>query len=426
MTPEFVDDIFVYSSSPRSLYLNPEAPDWITINEKYKPILDLVNGKNDESVIYEYICRYYADEKDVLNSQIKSLLSNSKIFKHNQLLNIFVKNNNVNAPKYIYLTLTDACNLKCVYCYATERKKRENANYKKWEKYVSDIIDFAGKPIFTFTGGEPLLIPYIFDLADYIKSRGCDCILLTNGTFISSTETADRVAQLFYMVKISLDTQDESISQELRGQGIVEKVRNAFNLLTSRKCNVQILATVTSKTCQNLESFSASFNNQVQFQPLYQDIGRAKNNEILSISGLQYYNALTESGMFNLLPNFHNNIYKYRNNPYKRCAMANEELSIDADGNVFPCHLLHFENFICGNLNKEKISEIYKNSVVLNELRTVNVDTIPKCKICVFRNICGGACRARVDITKYGIKGSDDFCSFEQKAILDALLYSYG
>jgi MoaA/NifB/PqqE/SkfB family radical SAM enzyme len=188
-------------------------------------------------------------------------------------LNNFVKNNSVNAPKYIYLTLTDACNLKCIYCYATERKKRENANYKTWEKYVLDIIDFAGKPVFTFTGGEPLFIPYIFDLADYIKGRGCDCILLTNGTLINSTETADRVVQLFYMVKISLDTQDESISRELRGPGIVEKVRNAFNLLTSRKCNAQILATVTSKTYQNLESFSVSFNNQVQFQPLYQDIG---------------------------------------------------------------------------------------------------------------------------------------------------------
>jgi radical SAM protein with 4Fe4S-binding SPASM domain len=426
MTPVFVDGIFIYSSDHRILYLNPEDPDWITINEKYKPIMDLFDGKNDEAVTYEYIRYYYDDEKDIIIYQIKSLLETSRIFKHNQTKNDCGEKDGTSKPKYIYLTLTDSCNLKCVYCYATERKKRENANYKTWKKYVSDIIDFAGKPVFTFTGGEPLLIPYIFDLADYIKSRGCDCILLTNGTLINSNEVADRVAQLFYMVKISLDTQDESISQELRGPGIAEKVRFAFNLLSERKCNVQILATVTSKTCQNLESFSASFNNQVQFQPLYQDIGRAKSDENLSISGLQYYNALTESGMFNLLPHFHQNIHKYRNNPYKRCAMANEELSIDADGNVFPCHILHFENFVCGNLNKEKISEIYKNSAVLNELRTVNVDTIPKCMTCIYRNICGGACRARVDVYKKGIKGSDDFCSFEQKSILDALLYSYG
>jgi radical SAM protein with 4Fe4S-binding SPASM domain len=106
--------------------------------------------------------------------------------------------------------------------------------------------------------------------------------------------------------------------------------------------------------------------------------------------------------------------------------MANEEFSIDADGNVFPCHMLHFESLICGNLNTESISEIYTKSTVVNELRTINVDTIPECKICVYRNICGGACRARVDINKNGIKGTDNFCEFEKKAILDALLYSYG
>jgi hypothetical protein len=32
----------------------------------------------------------------------------------------------------------------------------------------------------------------------------------------------------------------------------------------------------------------------------------------------------------------------------------------------------------------------------------------------------GGKCE------KDGVRGADDFCSFEKKSILDALLYSYG
>jgi radical SAM protein with 4Fe4S-binding SPASM domain len=426
MTPAFVDDIFIYSSSPRVLYLNPEAPDWITINEKYKPTLDLVDGKNDESVIYEHINCFYGDEKELLISQIKSLLAESKIFKHNQAKIDDAGRRDISVPKQIYLTLTDSCNLKCVYCYATERKKRGNADFETWKNYVSDIINFAGKPVFNFTGGEPLTVPCALDLAAYIKERGCECLLLTNGTFINTEEMADKITGLFSMVKISLDTDDETISKELRGTGVVEKAKNAFNLLSARNCNVQILATVTSKTCRNLDSFTAAFNNRVQFQPLYRDIGRARNSEDLSITGQEYYNALTERGMFWLLHEYHNNIHSFRNNPCKRCAMAREELSVDADGNIYPCHMLHFEKYLCGNLNTERMADIYKNSAVLNELRAVNVDTIPKCKRCVYRNICGGACRARVDIVKDGIKGADDFCTFEQKTILDALLYSYG
>jgi radical SAM protein with 4Fe4S-binding SPASM domain len=426
MTPVFVDDIFIYSASPRILYLNPEVPDWITINEKYKPILDLIDGENDESVIYEHIKCFYSDEKETLDSQIKSLLSESKIFKHNQSKNDCGNSPGISVPKQIYLTLTDSCNLKCVYCYATERKKHDNADFETWKNYISDIIDFAGKPVFNFTGGEPLTVPCALDLASYIKERGCECLLLTNGTYINTEETADKITGLFDMVKISLDTDDETISKELRGEAVLEKARNAFTLLSTRKCDVQIMATVTSKTCRDLDSFAERFNNQVQFQPLYRDIGRARNNEDLSISGLQYYNSLTERGMFSLLHQYHDTIHTFRNRPCKRCAMAHEELSIDSEGNVFPCHMLHFEQYKCGNLNTERISDIYKNSAVLNELRTVNVDTIPKCKKCVYRNICGGACRARVDIVKDGIKGADDFCSFEQKTILDALLYSYG
>jgi radical SAM protein with 4Fe4S-binding SPASM domain len=228
------------------------------------------------------------------------------------------------------------------------------------------------------------------------------------------------------LVKISLDTNEENISREIRGAGIAEKAQNTFALLYSRKCNVKILATVTSKTKQNLNTFSENFNKQVQFQPLYQNLGRAKYNENLSISGFQYYKALTEESMFGLLHNFYDNIHQYKNNPYKRCAMAIEEISIDANGNVYPCHMLHFEKYLCGNLNKEEISAIYKYSTVIKELQMINVDNISKCKKCIYRNFCGGSCRARVNITKDGIKGSDDFCIFEQNAILNALLYSYG
>jgi len=424
VTPEFVKDIFIYSESPRILYLNPASPDWITINEKYKSILDLIDGNNDESIIYKHINHFFRDEKETLTTQIKSLFENSRIFKHNQIKNDRSNDCSIGTPKQIYLTLTDLCNLKCVYCYATERKKNKNVSFETWRKYVSDIINFANKPTFTFTGGEPLTLSYTLDLAAYIKEHGCECLLLTNGTLINTEEKADKIATLFDMVKISLDTDDETISKELRGTGIVEKVKNAYNLLSARKCNVQIMATVTSKTCHDTASFAERFN--VQFQPLYRDMGRARNSEDLSITGEKYYDALTKNGKFTLLHQYRNTIHNFRNKPCKRCAMANEELSIDASGNVYPCHMLHYDNFICGNLNKEKISEIYRNSAVLNELRTVNVDTIPKCKNCIYRNICGGACRARVDIVKHGIKGDDDFCLFEQKSILDALLYSYG
>ena len=422
MKPALVDEIFINEEDKRILYFNPSVPDWITVNEMYRPLFDLFDGTNDTETINNFVDSNYPEEKDVLKPQIKELFASSGIFKGNA--KVAERKNFSNAPHHVYLTLTDNCNLKCVYCYAAERDEKENACFETWQRYISDIIDFAGKPTFTFTGGEPLTVPYALDLAAFTKEKGCGNILLTNGTFINE-KNARQIADLFYMVKISLDSVDEAVSGELRGKGVAEKAENAFNLLQQRGSNVQILATVSSKTLDSVETFSNHFNQRVQFQPLYSMMGRARKGSDLTITGEEYYDSLVKSGKFKLLHQYHDTILSFRNNPCKRCALANGEISIDSKGNVYPCHLMHYDSLCCGNLNRESMEKIYTGSK-MNDLRAVNVDNIPKCKICVFRNICGGGCRARNDIPKTGIRGYHDFCVFEQKGILDALMYSYG
>jgi len=419
----FVNDIFIHSEDNRVLYLNPVAPDWITISIKYKPIFDLFNNENEKN-IFSYIKNNYSDEKDILIPQIKKLIKTSKIFKRNhKITNQKIKR--IKFPYSIYLTLTDNCNLNCKYCYAIERDNNENITFEKWKEYVSSIVKFSKKPIFTFTGGEPLIIPYIFDLASFVKSKGSNTILLTNGTLITSNEIAKKISESFDLVKISIDSLDDDVSKYLRGDGVLKKVKNAFQLLCVAGCNVSILATVTSKTCEQLDVFAKYFNNQVNFQPLY-SIGRAKNMNDLFVTGEQYYNALTKSGKFNLLREYKNKIFNFKNNPCTRCSMAATEISINSNGDVFPCHMLHYKEYICGNLNNHSIKKIYYNSKKINELRKINVDILPQCKKCNFRYFCGGACRARIDIQENGIYGHDNFCVFEQKQILDALIYSYG
>ena len=422
--PTFVDDIFIHSENERILYLNPNAPDWITIKQKYKPIFDLINGKNSKKAIYDFITVNYTDEKEILISQMKNHFQTLNIFKHSYRTPLF-HNKKTRLPQNIYLTLTDNCNLHCVYCYATERTKNEDISLDKWVEYVTSIISFAGKPTFVFTGGEPLTVPYVFELASFIKNRGCELVLLTNGTLITSENIASNIASLFSLVKISLDSIDDRINTELRGNNVLKKVKYAYDMLIDKKCNVRILATVTSNTCNDLNVFSEYFNNNVNFQPFY-SMGRARNEDDLYISGEQYYEALTKSGKFVFLKDFHNRIFTFKNNPCKKCSMAEVELSICSNGDIFPCHMLHYNEYFCGNLNENSIKNIFYNSQVLNDLRKINVDSIPQCIKCVYRNICGGACRARVNISKDGILGNDNFCVFEQKQILDALMYSYG
>ena len=426
--PTLARELYIHHHNQRVLYFNPEPPDWITINEVYKPIFDRFDGNNTQVSITSFINNHFPDEREILVPQIDEFIKTSKVLEHNSSEvrphGAGIENDNI-APKYVYITLTDRCNLRCQYCYAVERSKAEDVGFGTWSRYIHDILKVADTPIFIFTGGEPLLIHYIYDLAALTKEAGCENILLSNGTKISSLSEAKRVADVFKLVKLSLDTLDDKVASLLRGQGIVNKVQRAFDLLKEANCNVQILATVTSVTCKDLDTFSKHFENQVNFQPFY-TMGRGRGTNDLVLTGEEYYEALTQTDIFRLLPGFHRNIHGYRNRPFKRCAMAREEISIDPAGNVYPCHMVHYPEFNCGNLNTTDFAVIYKHSPVLTKLRALSVDSMEQCKTCVFRNICGGSCRARVDILKNRIDGSNEFCTFEKKAILDALMYSYG
>ena len=228
------------------------------------------------------------------------------------------------------------------------------------------------------------------------------------------------------LIKVSLDSHRPEISSHLRGRGTLEKVTVALGLLDDAKANYTVLATVTKLNKKDMGEFAQHFNNKVSFQPLYR-MGAAKTEAELFISGDEYYDALTRTGLFKYLSNYHRNIHSYRGNPSKRCAMATEELSAGPNGDLYPCHMLHYPELKIGNISSvESFDDLYNKSQVLSHLRALTVDSIPQCSECFVRNFCAGGCRARLDFYNDGLDGSDSFCIFEKRQILDALLYSYG
>ncbi len=191
------------------------------------------------------------------------------------------------------------------------------------------------------------------------------------------------------------------------------------------EANYNVLATVTKINKDQVDQFAQCFNQKVSFQPLY-SMGLAAGIQSLHISGDEYYSALTKEGLFKYLVEYKNKIHTFRENPRKRCAMACEEVSVAPNGELYPCHMLHYPELSAGNIiTGGEIKNLYDSDVMI-KMRSINVDNIPKCKKCIVRNFCAGACRARLDYNKEGLYGYNDFCNFEKKMILDALVYSYG
>lgn len=419
--PKLSDNIFINTTDSRILYLNPEFADWITINVKYKSIFDLFDGRNSIDNTTKHIKMNYSEESELLVNQINNLIKDLKIFAHNSTPKKQKENKKSGILESVYLTLTDACNLKCKYCYTEGRIRAKTSDLSQWKAYIDKVLSISKPLKFTFTGGEPLLVPFLFDLARYIHERGSESLLLTNGLCITNEAIAKKISKYFTQTRISLDSIREEKSSYLRGPEVLEKVESAVSLLDKAKAEIVLQATITQINKDEVAEFAKYFNNRVNFQPLYQ-MGSAKDYTELTISGMEYYQALSQAGIYG----FRQNIHNYKCNPCKRCSMAVEELSIAPNGDLYPCHMLHYPELRIGNLNEDDISKLYYKSPLLKELRGINVDTIEQCKTCEVRNFCGGGCRARIDFKKYGLKGNDSFCVFEKESILDALMYSFG
>jgi cyclic pyranopterin phosphate synthase len=110
-------------------------------------------------------------------------------------------------PRTVRISLTDRCDLACVYC----RPSRNDGYLEKrlddeaWKAMVSALVR-AGLTRFRITGGEPLLHPRVTELVSYVASLGVeDLALTTNATLLEKLARPLREAGLRRLT-VSLDS----------------------------------------------------------------------------------------------------------------------------------------------------------------------------------------------------------------------------
>ena len=149
-----------------------------------------------------------------------------------------------------------------------------------------------------------------------------------------------------------------------------------------------IMVVVTKKNAHRLADFDATFENKVimTYQPMYV-MGRAANDDSLGVMADEYYKALEAANIDKMKGE--STIKRHRKLQW--CGMGRNVLSIEADGRVYPCHLLHNEELKLGDLNCEDISAVWSRS----PFRRNSVDDVEECCKCEIKYLCGAPCRAR-------------------------------
>lgn len=112
-------------------------------------------------------------------------------------------------PRSVRLSLTDRCDLACIYCRPDKRDGylEDRLELDAWKTMATGLVR-AGVRRVRITGGEPLLHPAVVDMVAFLGTLGLeDLALTTNATRLERHATALRRAGL-RRVNISLDTLD--------------------------------------------------------------------------------------------------------------------------------------------------------------------------------------------------------------------------
>ncbi len=112
-------------------------------------------------------------------------------------------------PRSVRLSLTDRCDLACIYCRPDKRDGylEDRLEIEAWKTMAAGLVH-AGVRRVRLTGGEPLLHPAVVEVVSFLGSLGLDDLALTtNATRLTRYARALREAGLM-RVNVSLDTLD--------------------------------------------------------------------------------------------------------------------------------------------------------------------------------------------------------------------------
>lgn len=190
---------------------------------------------------------------------------------------------------YIRISVTDRCNLRCLYCMPEEgidlMKHKDLMTFEEVEYLVRSIVPLGIKKI-RLTGGEPLVRLGIADLIRKLRSieEIEDITLTTNGILLEEMALELKKAGLS-RVNVSLDTLDEGKFKEITRWGSLDKVLAGIKKslevgLTPVKINVVAIKGFNDDEFVKLAEFAYNNPLQVRFIELM-PIGESDEDAIL-------------------------------------------------------------------------------------------------------------------------------------------------
>ncbi|GIE82538.1 hypothetical protein Aph02nite_84880 [Actinoplanes philippinensis] len=137
----------------------------------------------------------------------------------------------VTGPKDVIWDITYACPLRCFHCYSESgRRAARQLGPDGLLRLTEAVLRFQPRSV-TISGGEPLLVKGVFEVARRFGEAGVERLLYTSGWTLDETLAQQAVAN-FDRICVSLDGATADVHDRIRGRrGSFDRALNALDLL---------------------------------------------------------------------------------------------------------------------------------------------------------------------------------------------------
>jgi radical SAM protein with 4Fe4S-binding SPASM domain len=327
--------------------------------------------------------------------------------------------------KEIKIELTKSCLLSCIHC--SSNASLANSVQLSIETVLSLINQAAAMQVksITFSGGEPLLWPWIKDAVSSCNALGLDCSLYTSGINLSENGAKEIIGlnkQGLGKVTFSLYSAVISAHEEVtRKFGSYDKTISVIKALNNIKIEkeinfipLKINYKEFGKLIELSESMGISRVNVLRFVPQGRGIILKNGREVL----MQTETMELRNLILHYRANF--NVDIGLGSPYNililnhdtECRAAREILCIGPNGNIYPCDA--FKNIEpdeiglddpYNNIIEHNLKECWEKSKYLNSIRHYLTTPFEEpCSKCLYLERCKSGCLAQKVIKQESIE----------------------
>jgi radical SAM protein len=357
-------------------------------------------------------------------------------------------------PFIVIWEVTRACQLKCVHCRADAQLTADprELTFKEGIHLIDQIYEMDN-PMLVFTGGDCMMREDLYDLADYAIKKGIRVSMTPSATPNVTIEKMQRFKEVgLSRWGFSLDGPTPEIHDFFRGTPgsfalTVEKIK----YLNELNMPLQINTVISRYNYDSLEQMSklvaelgavmwyifllvptgrgqldaciTPAEHEKVFLWLY-ELSKTAPYDIKTTAAQHYRRVVLQQKMRDHLIEkgeirYEDSIttdFASMHDGLKRAPKGvndgNGFIFVSHIGDVMPSGLLPI---VCGNVRETPLTEIYRESPVLKELRQPD-HYKGKCGVCEYNKICGGS-RSRTYAVTGDYLESEPFCIYIPKAL---------